>query len=391
MKRSEKLNLFCLTIDSQIVDCVKVQFGEKYQISRDSEIVYITLFESGKSLVQGKKSELLTLIKCWAGVYQLPDDKGYPGPGYVDLPQGWREWNENARFINDYISANGLPDEENVPDNYKINREILFHDYMFRNSIASISYEKISFVIRNWFRRYCFIPIDIDDLISQVQLNCKKYINSNASETDFSIVALSVSYIMCSLCSKHFININGQHVCPQSGTDQNTCVYELVDAMYPYTETKKVIAYTKSNLQSLINRKLDKITWHSLDIQTPIEEKMEKGLESTGLLFIPQYQAYDSEHKYRIDFTIKTSNGPRIAIECDGLQFHAHPTTYKRDRIRDRYLQSNGFYVMRFSSNEIFNNLDKCLLEIDEMFWKIQRGIITMKNEPRTNYFGVGE
>ena len=44
---------------------------------------------------------------------------------------------------------------------------------------------------------------------------------------------------------------------------------------------------------------------------------------------------------------------------------------------------------MRFSSVEIFNQIDKFLQEIDEAFWTIQKGKLTLDTEKRIRYFGI--
>ena len=48
----------------------------------------------------------------------------------------------------------------------------------------------------------------------------------------------------------------------------------------------------------------------------------------------------------------------RIVIELDGGQ---HAKEKKKDNNRDRLLAENGFKVLRFWNNEIFNNLDGVL------------------------------
>jgi len=48
----------------------------------------------------------------------------------------------------------------------------------------------------------------------------------------------------------------------------------------------------------------------------------------------------------------------RIIIELDGGQ---HAKEKKKDNNRDRLLAENGFKVLRFWNNEIFNNLDGVL------------------------------
>lgn len=171
-------------------------------------------------------------------------------------------------------------------------------------------------------------------------------------------------------------------------TNQDDCTADLIDALYPYCKGQQMLAYTKGNLDKLIKRKYN-LSWLDIKPSTPIEEKMADGLKSAGLLHIPQYQAYSAEHRYKIDFVIKTNNGLSLAIECDGLQFHARPGTYIRDRVRDRYLQLRGFHILRFSSIEIFNEINQCVTEIEEAFRLIQQGKLSLKTDQRIGYFGI--
>ena len=78
-------------------------------------------------------------------------------------------------------------------------------------------------------------------------------------------------------------------------------------------------------------------------------------------------------------------------MECDGLQFHARASTYIHDRKRDRYLQDKGFYVMRFSSVEIYNEIENVIKEIDKSYWKIQKKQMDLRRPYRISYLGYGE
>jgi very-short-patch-repair endonuclease len=51
----------------------------------------------------------------------------------------------------------------------------------------------------------------------------------------------------------------------------------------------------------------------------------------------------------------------RIVIELDGSQ---HAVTKSRDNDRDSWLAGNGFIVMRFWNNDVFENLDGVLAVI---------------------------
>ena len=64
---------------------------------------------------------------------------------------------------------------------------------------------------------------------------------------------------------------------------------------------------------------------------------------------------------YKIDFVIPEHN---IAIECDGEYWHQDK---EADRIRQTEIEKKGFTFIRFSGNEIRNNLSFCSDEIDRV------------------------
>ena len=58
------------------------------------------------------------------------------------------------------------PDEATAPDEYKQNREIAFHDFMFSSHRhKNILLERVEFTVRNWLRRYCFMNISADSVL----------------------------------------------------------------------------------------------------------------------------------------------------------------------------------------------------------------------------------
>ncbi|MCX5817361.1 MAG: DUF559 domain-containing protein [Proteobacteria bacterium] len=388
----ERFRLFVDTQKLKILDERDVQKGKQISVTDGVFEIPCTFYNNGNVLVQGKDSTLKKLLMAWAGK-QAPDFKAENAfIGYVDLPAGWREWNENADWLQKYISQKGTPSEDRAPNEYKINREIMFHDYMFRNqSGAKITFQTLSFVLSNWFSRFCFMGQDVNHIFEDMVRHTRNSWSEVIDSVDLGQAAEVVSVALFNCCPKKFIKKGDRNwVCPQTRDDQNLCVYNLVDALYPYSSANTVVAYTKTNMGKLLKRDRN-LTWYSFSPSSPIEKLMEDGLKSAGLLWLPQYQAHDNHHKYKIDFVIKTAKGPSLAIECDGLEFHAKANAYIKDRIRDRYLQRHGFYVMRFSSVEIFNNLPECLKEVDETFWHIQKGKLTLDGPHRNTYFGVNE
>lgn len=101
---------------------------------------------------------------------------------------------------------------------------------------------------------------------------------------------------------------------------------------------------------------------------TPIELLMYLGIISSirdGYMGIET----NLQHKigdYRVDFMLRSEwLDLSIVIECDGHDFHEKTKEQAaRDKKRDRYLQSMGFKVFRFSGSEIWKDPFTCAQEI---------------------------
>ena len=91
----------------------------------------------------------------------------------------------------------------------------------------------------------------------------------------------------------------------------------------------------------------------------------------------PQYEIRDdlNKIKYRIDFALLyprcdgNEDKIKVAIECDGHEFHERTKEQaKRDKEKDRFLQSKGWLVARFTGSEIYKkDIYQLLGEIDSM------------------------
>ncbi|MBG7613402.1 hypothetical protein IU405_14205 [Polaribacter sp. BAL334] len=78
----------------------------------------------------------------------------------------------------------------------------------------------------------------------------------------------------------------------------------------------------------------------------------------------PQYEIEIADKAYRIDIVIKLNlkkddkvlKSQKIAIECDGYDYHKDPIKFREDKIRERALKSIGFKdVLRYSGSEIYS------------------------------------
>lgn len=78
---------------------------------------------------------------------------------------------------------------------------------------------------------------------------------------------------------------------------------------------------------------------------------------------------------YRADFYIEVYDKEtkkrwyRAIVECDGHNFHEkNKHQVARDKQRDRWFQSQGIYVLRFTGSEIWSNPIHCAEQVYEHF-----------------------
>jgi very-short-patch-repair endonuclease len=81
-----------------------------------------------------------------------------------------------------------------------------------------------------------------------------------------------------------------------------------------------------------------------------IEERLYNALKKEGFNPIPQVRC----GPYRIDLALY---GYKLAIECDGKEFHSTPEQKKHDAKKNYYLKKNGWKVCRLSGKTINSNL----------------------------------
>lgn len=378
--------MFCHHAGIAIQNKMQVPNGVQFDVTANHLNARMTIFADGSTRSEGNDDSLRSVLYLWEG--REVNQRAHSG--MPDLNMSWKEWKEDKYALLDYHSKHGIPNEEQANDDYKSTRERLFHDYMFRKASnhKMINVHAVGFVIRSWLKHYCFMNIDVDTLIKDMQQravsNYAYYIKGEL--IPFDIVVEELTYVMTVHCCWKMIGEGSNCNCVMQ-RDHSDCIVQLIDSMYVYCENQSVICYNKTNLNRLLSGKEDDLSWNELKFDSPIEQAMDVALKNSGLVSIPQFQACAPVHHFRVDFLIKTDNMP-IAIECDGLEYHANKNTYITDRQRDRILQSKGFYVMRFSSVEIYNNLNGCIEEINQTFWNIQKGKMHFGSNRPLGYFG---
>jgi very-short-patch-repair endonuclease len=110
--------------------------------------------------------------------------------------------------------------------------------------------------------------------------------------------------------------------------------------------------------------------------QPPVPSPIEIQFWSAYLkLRPPELRGLVQQHKvgpFRIDFALPRQ---KFAIELDGLRDHATTAAMARDRARERYLQFNGWYIIRFGGAEVYHNPGNCVQEAAQLHraWRSHR------------------
>lgn len=103
-------------------------------------------------------------------------------------------------------------------------------------------------------------------------------------------------------------------------------------------------------------------------VGSPIEEIFEKALSKAGAIYKKQVKIHIDGEVFTIpDFLIYEH---KIAIYCDGTEFHSDTQRIIKDKQQDRYLQSQGYTVLRFSGSEIIKNPEQCAREVVQFIKK---------------------
>ncbi len=107
----------------------------------------------------------------------------------------------------------------------------------------------------------------------------------------------------------------------------------------------KLISYAKELRKN--STAAEKLLWHHLRAKQIITLK---------------FRRQQAIGNYIVDFVCFER---KLIIELDGGQ-HGEETGLRKDQERDRWLQSQGFKILRFWNNEIFKNIDGVLEKILE-------------------------
>ncbi|MCP4397776.1 MAG: DUF559 domain-containing protein [bacterium] len=87
----------------------------------------------------------------------------------------------------------------------------------------------------------------------------------------------------------------------------------------------------------------------------------------------PTFRGLKKQHKigrFEVDFALPKE---RIVIEIDGHQWHSTKPQRQKDLQRQRWLQAQGWTVIRFTGSEIYKSADACVTETKKILHRRAR------------------
>ncbi len=99
--------------------------------------------------------------------------------------------------------------------------------------------------------------------------------------------------------------------------------------------------------------------------ESPLEEIFWEVLQSEKISAERQYMVETEEDFFFLDFAI-FSKQRNIDVECDGDKHHSTKPDVKRDKRRNNILESKGWSVLRYTTEDITKHLDRCVHQVKE-------------------------
>jgi very-short-patch-repair endonuclease len=99
-------------------------------------------------------------------------------------------------------------------------------------------------------------------------------------------------------------------------------------------------------------------------LESPIESKFWQTHQHLKLRALNGLVRQYKVGQYRLDFAL-----PRqmIGIELDGYRTHSSTAAIAADRQRQRQLEANGWYIIRFGGLEVFQDAEGCVREAAQL------------------------
>jgi len=136
-------------------------------------------------------------------------------------------------------------------------------------------------------------------------------------------------------------------------------------------ETLRSEAYNKSNRQFEPPDPFD--SWFEVDVYLKIRDR--------GYKVIPQFGMCG----YYIDLMVEGKRS-RLAVECDGDEYHSSPEQVERDLLRQRMLERAGLKFYRIRGGEYYYDPDQSLLPLWALLEKLQIYPVGRDEDPEIDF-----
>lgn len=114
-----------------------------------------------------------------------------------------------------------------------------------------------------------------------------------------------------------------------------------------------------ATVESIVQKNNKKQIRTRIRHQSPIELSFLKACNSVSLQPIPQFPL----GKFFLDFAFPDI---RLAIELDGHEFHKTKEQRTSDAKRQRWIELNGWKLIRFTGTEIHKNINDCVRQVEQ-------------------------
>ena len=104
---------------------------------------------------------------------------------------------------------------------------------------------------------------------------------------------------------------------------------------------------------------------NDLFFESPIEELLWKKLRGSILKPERQYLETVKKRNFYLDFAVFCRNS-KLDIECDGDTYHMEENAVRSDKKRDNILESKGWNVLRYTTEDLLYHLDDTVAQIKE-------------------------
>lgn len=149
---------------------------------------------------------------------------------------------------------------------------------------------------------------------------------------------------------------------PTGFDDEEEDPNSVADFWFPSTACAAIVAH--GTPREMFEQTITGLGWELFPehFDSPLERAFaEEWLQQAAHLVYPLSSQYSIKNgKYRLDFAFTPLN---IGIELDGYTYHSDREAFARDRQRQREIEALGWHIIRFSGDELRQDIARCVSE----------------------------